>query len=325
MAENDARLNGKLEPLIEALQNSERIYTTAAGNALDDRLRELFEARATQRDAFAEALRRQSWSVEKGDDGKGPLDTLRRGSMTIRATMTIEPEKTDRLLVEETQQADRDLLEQYRDLLSEDWERGLEATLQRQYHLVQAAHSNLATMLGTPEGQMVFGLFTTVEHAEDAVRRLEQNGFARQNIDILAQEEAVRSLLEDPRPEATKESATAGAVGGAAVGGLIGLIAGASTIVVMGVGTVLTGGALAAALGITAAGAGIGASYGGLFGALMGWGISEGDIQHFVEGVRDGNILVAVRAERQRGDAAMDIMRQAGATFVRTHQEEPQS
>ena len=317
----DTTLDGRLEPLIGDLEHAQKLYSTAAGNALNDRLRQLFEARAEQREKFVAVLRRQSWEVEEEGDGSDPIDILRRGGMTIKATMTIEPDKTDQVLIEETREADQTLLGRYRTLLSEDLEPGLKSTLRRQQALVEASQANLATMLGTPDSQMALALFPTVEQAEQAGQALVQNGFEREQINLLAQEEAVKALIEDPRPDTTKESATAGAVGGGAFGGLMGLIAGASTAIAMGAGTVLTGGALAAAIGITAAGAGIGASYGGLLGALMGWGVSEGDVQHFIEGVRDGSILVAVETDRQRSGDAIQIMRAAGATHASAHQE----
>ncbi|MFW6096772.1 MAG: DUF2383 domain-containing protein [Chloroflexota bacterium] len=313
----------QLEELVDSLMHTKKLYSTAAGNALNDELRQLFEARAEQRESFARTIEQESWTVEEDEeDGKGPLDVLRRGGLTIRAAMTIEPDKTDRILIEDTREADEALLEKYDKVLSDDLDRAVKATLRRQVTLIEATQANMATMLGTPQGQMVLGLFATVEQAEEAVDGLVEAGYEQDEISVLAQEEAVESLLEDPRPQATKESATAGAVGGGAVGGLLGLIAGASTAIVMGVGTVMTGGALAAALGITAAGAGIGASYGGLLGALTGWGVSEGDIQHFIEGVRDGKILVAVETERNGSEKAAALMRDAGATYVSTHQEE---
>ena len=163
-------LDGRLEPLVDELEHTRKLYSTAAGNALNEQLRQLFQARAEQRENFVEILRRQSWEIEEEQDGSGPLDVLRRGSMTIKATMTIEADKTDQVLIEDTREADQTLLTQYRNLLSEDLEPGLEATLERQYALVEAARANLATMLGTPESQMALGLFPTVEEAEAAVQ-----------------------------------------------------------------------------------------------------------------------------------------------------------
>lgn len=323
MQEPITGIDEQLEPLVDALENSAKTYTTAAGNALNDQLRQLFEARAQQRREFANALRQHNWMEDEEEtESSGPLDVLQRGSMTIKATMTIEPDKTDHVLVRETQEANKPLLDKYRQLLSEDLNPHLRRTLERQYTLLEAAQANLATMLGTPNRQMALALFPTTEQAQQAVTQLEEQGFRNDDIHVLAQVEAVKSLMEDPRPETTRESATAGAVGGGALGGLMGLIAGASTAVVMGLGTVLSGGALAVVAGITAAGAGIGASYGGLLGALMGWGISEGDIQHFIEGVRDGNILVAVETELARNEEALEVMRAAGASYASAHQDQ---
>lgn len=327
MNHNDRQIemDERLQPLVDELESNAKLYTTAAGNALNDQLRQLFEARAQQRETFAKTLRERTWANKSEDapdaEGNGPLDVLQRGSMTIKATMTIEPDKTDHVLVEETREANQALLEKYRDLLDDDFAPPLLSTLERQYALIEAAQANLATMLGTPGQQMALALFPTVDDAERAVRRLQEFGVDRQHINVLAREEAVKSLMEDPRPDTTRESATAGAVGGGALGGFVGFIAGASTALVMGLGTILTAGALPVVLGVTAAGAGIGASYGGLLGALMGWGISEGDVQHFIEGVRDGSILVAVQTERQNSDELTQLMRDAGATYASAHQD----
>ncbi len=321
MNEHETTWERDLEPLVEELEHNAKLYKTAAGNALNDRLRQLFEARASQREEFARRIRQRVWSLAEEETESSARDVLQRGSMTIRATMTIEHDKTDQVLVDETREANEMLLEKYRGLLAQELPPDVRRGLEKQYALVEAAQANLATMLGTPDRQMAFALFPTVGNAEEAVRRLSDAGYDREAISVIAREEAVKTLMEDPRPETTRESASAGAVGGGAVGGLIGLIAGASTALVMGIGTVLTAGALPVVLGITALGAGIGASYGGLLGALMGWGVSEGDVQHFIEGVRDGSILVAVETQQQDNEDVLQMLRDAGATYASAHQD----
>jgi hypothetical protein len=57
----------------------------------------------------------------------------------------------------------------------------------------------------------------------------------------------------------------------------------------------LVTGPLLAGLGITAIGAGIGATYGGIFGSLIGMGIGEEDVHRYLEGIRRGETLVAVK------------------------------
>lgn len=126
----------------------------------------------------------------------------------------------------------------------------------------------------------------------------------------------MESLVEDRRAKTAKESAGAAAVAGGTLGGLIGLVAGASTALIMGIGTVVTGGALAAAIGVTAAGVSIGASYGGVFGALIGWGIAEDDVKSYIEGVRRGEVLVAIQAEPAQKDEAVRILKEADAHSV---------
>src|SRR5690606_14184351 len=119
-----------------------------------------------QREAFAEAIEQKSWAVDEDDeDGSGPLDVLRRGGMTIRAAMTIEPDKTDRIRIEDTREADRALLEKYDEVLPTDLDPAEQATPQGQVTMIEATQANIATMFGTPQGQMVLGLFATVEQA----------------------------------------------------------------------------------------------------------------------------------------------------------------
>lgn len=141
------------------------------------------------------------------------------------------------------------------------------------------------------------GVFMDVEMAEEAVEALFQAGFERDEISVLAQRETVEDLVDDEREESALESAGAGALGGTALGGLIGLIAGASTLVVPGIGPALAAGTWATILGTTAAGAGVGAAYGGLVGSLIGFGVAEEETHVYVEGVEKGGILTVVQPD----------------------------
>lgn len=307
----------KLEPLTEQLEANQAFYETAAENAISQEVKEIFEARAHQRARFAETLLNQSWQeIEEAEVDGGVVGKLSRGITTIKAAMTIERDKTDHVLLEDAYEEEEELLEAYRQVLSEKLPENLQETLEMQYAQVQAVQANLATLIAPPDEEMVLGLFETVENADQAIRALNEAGFAEDKISLLAREEAVESLVEDRRTKTAKESAGAAAVAGGTIGGLIGLVAGASTALIMGIGTVITGGALAAAIGVTAAGVGIGASYGGLFGALIGWGIAEDDVKSYIEGVRRGEVLVAIQAEPGRKDEAAKILQEAEAHSV---------
>jgi hypothetical protein len=123
----------------------------------------------------------------------------------------------------------------------------------------------------------VVGLFENYTDADRAVSELNSRGFTRNEISVAARDNAIRDRMVGTAGEerAVAESAGAGAVGGAVVGGLGGLLVGLGALAIPGVGPVIAAGTLATALGSTAAGAGIGAAAGGLIGALVGLGIPD--------------------------------------------------
>ncbi len=162
----------------------------------------------------------------------------------------------------------------------------------------------------------VIGLFENHDEAEQALEELETADFTRDEVGLLAQRDAVEDVLDADREEAAVESAGAGALGGSALGGLIGLLAGASAVAVPGIGPALAVGAWASVLGTTAAGAGVGAAYGGLVGALIGFGVSEEQTHVYVEGVQQGGILVTVQSEEGKNARAAEILREHGAVAV---------
>ncbi|MFL5801734.1 MAG: general stress protein [Roseiflexaceae bacterium] len=166
----------------------------------------------------------------------------------------------------------------------------------------------------------VVGLFENYTDADRAVSELNAHGFSRNEISVAARDTALRDRVvgETGRERAVGESAGAGAVGGAVVGGLGGLLVGLGALAIPGIGPVIAAGTLATALGTTAAGAGIGAAAGGLIGALVGMGIPEQDANFYAEGVKRGGVLVTVQASDDRAAEALNIMRSARAVDVDT-------
>lgn len=162
----------------------------------------------------------------------------------------------------------------------------------------------------------VIGLFHDRSDANQAVTELEEAGFDSEEIGLLAQREAVEDVLHVDREEAAVESAGAGALGGSALGGLIGLLAGASALVVPGIGPAVAVGTWASVLGTTAAGAGVGAAYGGVVGALIGLGMTEEQTNVYVEGVQEGGILMVVQPEDNRPALAEEVLRANGGAAV---------
>jgi hypothetical protein len=95
-----------------------------------------------------------------------------------------------------------------------------------------------------------------------------------------------------------------GAGFGAAMGGLGGLVVGLTVLTVPGVGPVLAGGLLAAAL----TGAGVGAITGGMVGALTEVGIPKEHVHYYSKELRRGGVLVVVATTDAMAELALTLL-----------------
>jgi uncharacterized protein (TIGR02271 family) len=108
------------------------------------------------------------------------------------------------------------------------------------------------------------------------------------------------------------EDMAKGAGTGALFGGLAGLLVGLTALAIPGLGPVIASGPLAAAI----AGAGIGATAGGLISGLTRLGVPEQDANYFAEGVRRGGTLVSVNASDEMANEAVAVMKHHGAVEI---------
>lgn len=171
---------------------------------------------------------------------------------------------------------------------------------------------------------MVFGIFTERDDAEDAIEELKTAGYDPKDISIVMKDNAERENLADNTGAHVAQGAASGATTGAVIGALAGLLVGVGAIAIPGLGALLIGGPVAAALGLTgaaastASGAVTGALAGGLLGALMGLGIPEEDARVYEQQINAGAILVAVPSMENAKSEARDILEDNGADRVRS-------
>jgi uncharacterized membrane protein len=156
----------------------------------------------------------------------------------------------------------------------------------------------------------VVGLFDDFSTAQKVVRELQDNGFSRDDISLVANDargEFSKQLGKGTgrAQEDVSQGAAAGAGTGAVLGGLGGLLVGLGALAIPGIGPVIAAGPLAAAL----AGAGIGAAAGGMVGALVDLGIPDQEAQFYNESVRRGGTLVIVRTSEAMADRASSVMK----------------
>ena len=174
----------------------------------------------------------------------------------------------------------------------------------------------------------VVGSFDSFEEAQEVLRDMQQRGFSRDDISVIAnnatgkyssQSAGVTSTRSDASTVSDTGASTAtGAAAGGVLGGAAGLVVGLMGLAIPGIGPIVAAGPIAAAL----AGAGVGAVAGGLIGGLTGVGVSEDDASYYAESVRRGGALVTVRAEDSRADEAASVMRNHGAVDIERRAEQ---
>ncbi len=163
----------------------------------------------------------------------------------------------------------------------------------------------------------VVGLFDDRAAAKAAVRELLGEGVRRNDIGLMA-----KRLDDEPRDVEVEyveedgheqvEDMAKGAGTGAAIGGAAGLLLSLSALAIPGIGPVLAAGPLAALI----AGAGVGATAGGLISGLTRLGLDDDDADTYAEGLRRGGTLVSVNAPDERADRAVSTLKRHGAIVI---------
>lgn len=162
----------------------------------------------------------------------------------------------------------------------------------------------------------IIALYDDFSQANDVVRDLSDEGFARENMSLMTSDpngEYAEYLerMEQVESNVATEGAGIGAGIGAVIGGLGGILIGWGALVIPGLGPVIAAGPLAAALsGLAGAGVGAiaGGVTGGLLGALVDMGVPEETAHVYAEGIRRGGTLVTIQTTDEMARAAVDIM-----------------
>lgn len=303
-----------LNDLLAALGESRAFYEDAASNLRSSSLRELFEQRAVQRAEFARQLQKET-AVELDGETANLFAFFERGLLTVRAAMTIERDLTDDVVLADAQEQELKLLRQYLKAFDHELPAGVRDTLERQYAAIRVAASYIDAAGTEVDEAIVVALFATAEAARGALAELERARVPQEHVAVLAEEEAARAVLGDRQEEMTEASAGFGALGGGVFGGIFGLFSGLGMALVMGPLLVV---GLPVAAGATAVGAAIGAAYGGMFGGLLGYGIADEEVQAYINGMRQGQVLVAAQVSEAEKERVMALLEAAGGSNVAT-------
>ena len=167
----------------------------------------------------------------------------------------------------------------------------------------------------------VISVFAALEEAEEAVRRLDEHGFAISNVSIVASdltsEREIRGFVS------TGDVARRGAGIGGWIGGIFGLLIGAALIWVPGFGPLVIAGPLAAMILAGVEGAAVGVAGGGLLGGLIGLGVSREHVLKYEDHLRGGRYLVIAHGSPEEVSRAEDILRREPHLALESFNPEP--
>jgi len=128
-----------------------------------------------------------------------------------------------------------------------------------------------------------------------------------------SQKENMQGGLGAEKHTKAPEGATTGATAGGIIGGTLGLLAGIGALAIPGLGPFIAAGPLMATL----AGIGTGGTLGGIIGALIGTGIPEYEAKRYENKLKEGGILLSVRADSDStAKQVKEILQNAGVEDV---------
>jgi hypothetical protein len=165
-----------------------------------------------------------------------------------------------------------------------------------------------------------FGIYSNRAAVENAVDTLKAEGYRNTDISVLFLENAWTKDFAHEKHTKDPESAPAGAVTGAVIGGTLGWL-GISALVIPGLGPFIAAGPMLAALAGSVVGAVVGETAGeavsGITGALIGMGIPEHEARRYEERIKSGRILLSVHCdESDWTKKAKEILERTGAEDV---------
>jgi hypothetical protein len=159
----------------------------------------------------------------------------------------------------------------------------------------------------------VFGIYRSVNQAEQTVDRLLTEGFSNDDISVLLPDNQGTKDFAHEKNTKAPEGTTTGVATGGVVGGTLGLLAGIGALAIPGIGPFIAAGPIMGAL----AGIGAGGAVGGLIGALIGMGIPEYEAKRYEGRIKEGGVLLSVHCDTSTEiDRAKEVLKQTGAQDI---------
>lgn len=168
----------------------------------------------------------------------------------------------------------------------------------------------------------IMGIFPNLQSADGAYADLLATGFNNSQISAISKDANIVKTQQKGMVQNTVAGGATGAVTGSAVGGLAGILLAAGVVTIPGLGALLIGGPIVAALGLSGAAATVattaitGAAAGGILGSLTGLGMPEETAKIYTERISAGNVVLSVNVEDADVSRAESILTNNNANSI---------
>lgn len=180
---------------------------------------------------------------------------------------------------------------------------------------------------------IVAAVFDDHDRAEKAIHELRDAGVPDSAISVIrAHQDDDDNRREGDRDRTTTvddgDNKATGTTKGIITGGAVGAIAGLGALLIPGVGPFIAAGALAETLGVAGSAAvasgAVGATAGGLTGALVDYGVSREHAEYYEKRVREGGTFVAVDTSDNPSayEPVRGILRAGGGESAESYRDE---
>jgi len=181
----------------------------------------------------------------------------------------------------------------------------------------------------------VVAIFDDYSYAEKAAQQIKDNGLRTDDISIIAkQNDGDNNRITDTmrtggadtgavmgtgnrdeamgtREKGVNDNISDGVMTGGILGGLAGLLIGAGSLAIHGLGIIAAAGPITGLLS--------GAVTGGIVGGLVDLGIPESKSRQYEADIKSGKILFSMRTDEDKIDSVASILRNNGAESVNTY------
>lgn len=161
----------------------------------------------------------------------------------------------------------------------------------------------------------VVGLFDSQDHAEMAARQVKDQGLRTDDISIVAKrsEEGGTGTEAKMMNEHTdiNDNISGGVISGGVLGGIAGLLIGAGSMMIPGLGIIAAAGPITGLLS--------GAVTGGIVGGLVDLGIPENKSRQYESEVKRGKVLFSMKTDEDKVDRITSILRNSGASNIEAY------